>query len=93
MNGVGRVNEKHLSWEFWPIKCQCCPRIETNQLISTANQLTGFYMRATLTLKEGDKDGAYFKIRKLIYGLRFNSASGKVTFLVQKFPDRERVPS
>ena len=24
-----------------PIKCQCCPHIE-------ANQLTGFYMRATL---------------------------------------------
>ena len=25
-----------------------CPPIETNQLIWTANQLTGFYMRATL---------------------------------------------
>ena len=31
-----------------PIKCQCCPHIETSQLICTANQLTGFYMRATL---------------------------------------------
>ena len=30
------------------IKCQCCPHIETTQLICTANQLTGFYMRATL---------------------------------------------
>ena len=29
-------------------KCQCCPYIETSQLICTANQLTGFYMRATL---------------------------------------------
>ena len=28
-----------------PIKCQCCPHIET-----TANQLTGFYIRATLAL-------------------------------------------
>ena len=31
-----------------PIKCQCCPHIETSQLICKANQLTGFYMRATL---------------------------------------------
>ena len=34
----------------WPIKCQCCPHIETSQLICTANQSTGFYMRATMTL-------------------------------------------
>ena len=33
-----------------PIKCQCCPHIETSQLICTANQLTGFYMWATLAL-------------------------------------------
>ena len=31
-----------------PIKCQCCPHIETSQLICTANQLNGFYMWATL---------------------------------------------
>ena len=31
-------------------KCQCCPHIETSQLICTANQLTGFYTRATITL-------------------------------------------
>ena len=30
-----------------PIKCQCRPYIETSQLICTANQLTGVYMRAT----------------------------------------------
>ena len=30
------------------IKCQCCPHAETSQLIYTTNQLTGFYMRATL---------------------------------------------
>ena len=29
-------------------KCQCCPHIETSQLICFANQLTGIYMRATL---------------------------------------------
>ena len=31
-----------------PIKYQCCPHIETNQLICCANQLTGFCMRAIL---------------------------------------------
>ena len=25
------------------IICQCCPHLETSQLICTANQLTGFY--------------------------------------------------
>ena len=34
------------------IKCQFCPHIETSQLICIANQLTGFYMRATLALNE-----------------------------------------
>ena len=29
-------------------KRQCCLHIETSQLICAANQLTGFYMRATL---------------------------------------------
>ena len=33
-----------------PIKCQCCPHIETSQLIGPGNKLTGFYMRATLAL-------------------------------------------
>ena len=33
-----------------PIKCQCCPHIETSQLICWANQLTGFYKRTTLAL-------------------------------------------
>ena len=33
---------------FEPIKCQCCPHVETSQLICKANQLTGFYIRATL---------------------------------------------
>ena len=35
-----------------PIKCQCCSHIETSQLICTTNQLTGFYMRATLAFNE-----------------------------------------
>ena len=32
------------------IKCQCCPHIETSQLICCANQLTGFYMWAAQAL-------------------------------------------
>ena len=31
-------------------KCQCCPHIETSQLIFRANQLSSFYMSATLAL-------------------------------------------
>ena len=33
-----------------PMKCQCWPHIETRQLTCCVNQLTGFYMRATLAL-------------------------------------------
>ena len=48
------------SWESTPggvlyyltIKGQCCPHIENSQLICCANQLTGFYIRATLALNE-----------------------------------------
>ena len=43
------------TWVFfllfcYTIKCQCCTHIATSQLIYRANQLTGFYMRATLAL-------------------------------------------
>ena len=41
---------------FKPIKCQCCPHIETSQLIYKANQLTGFYMKATLAFNGLEKD-------------------------------------
>ena len=37
-----------ISSTFERIKCQCCTHIETIQLICCANQLTGFYMNATL---------------------------------------------
>ena len=33
-----------------PIKCQCCPHMETSQSICCANQLTGFSMRAAMAL-------------------------------------------
>ena len=39
-------------YQYEPTKCQCCPHIETSQLICCANQLTGFYMWATLTFTE-----------------------------------------
>ena len=39
-----------LEYFHQPIKRQCSPHIETSQLICTADQLTGFYMRATLAL-------------------------------------------
>ena len=35
---------------IYPIKHQCCPHIETSQLICCANELTGFYMKVTLAL-------------------------------------------
>ena len=34
------------------IKCKCCPDIETSQLICTANQFNGFYMRTTMAFNE-----------------------------------------
>ena len=51
-------------FDFWqklgfldkPINCQCCPHIETSQLICTANQLTGVYIRATATNNGLSKD-------------------------------------
>ena len=39
-------NNTHISRR--KILTHCCPHIETSQLICKANQLTGFYMRATL---------------------------------------------
>ena len=47
-----KVEQRLSYWRmrFWPIKCRCCPDIETSQLICCANQLTGFYTSATLAL-------------------------------------------
>ena len=41
---------KNAFYSMLTIKCQCCPHKETSQLICCANQLTGFYMRATQPL-------------------------------------------
>ena len=43
-------NFQFFRWCGKSIKCQCCPYIETSQLIWCANQLTFFYMRTTLAL-------------------------------------------
>ena len=38
--------------KYQPIKRQNCHQVDTNQLIYSANQLTGFYIMATLTINE-----------------------------------------
>ena len=43
---------KNAFYSMLTIKRQCCPHKETSQLICCANQLTGFYMRATQALNE-----------------------------------------
>ena len=49
LQSEGQISYRHGNdFLHQPIKFQCCPRIETSQLISYVNQLTGFYMRATL---------------------------------------------
>ena len=45
-----RFHTKTAILPYEPIKCQCCHHKETSQLICTASQLTGFYMRARLRL-------------------------------------------
>ena len=45
-----RFRLRHQTSDAQSIKCQCCTHMETSQLICCANQLTGFYMRATLAL-------------------------------------------
>ena len=45
-------------FDFQPSKCQCCPHIETSQLICCANQLTGFYMRVTLAFNRLNQNSA-----------------------------------
>ena len=53
-----------------PINCQCCPHMETSQVICTANQLTGVYMRATLAIN-GLKSNSLFPTcfrNVLLYG-------------------------
>ena len=49
-NNVVRLLIHSYNKEDQPIKCQCCPHIETSELICCANQFTGFYIRATLAL-------------------------------------------
>ena len=38
-------------FQLGSFKDQCSPHIETNQVISSANQLTGLYMRGALVVK------------------------------------------
>ena len=41
-----------ISWSYKLINCQSCHHIDTSQLISRPNQLTGFYMMATMAFNE-----------------------------------------
>ena len=45
------MRELHTRTSLSISKCQCCPHIETSQLICTENQLTGFYMRTALAFR------------------------------------------
>ena len=45
----------------YPIKNQCCPHIETSQLICTANQLTSFYIRGRLAFNGLNKNKEVIK--------------------------------
>ena len=56
---------------------QCCPHIETSQLIFTANQLTGFYMRAALALNELNKK-LHFLLTTKIQSIRAGNYRLKV---------------
>ena len=47
---ITRGSESKTYFISQPIKRQCCPHKETSPLICSANQLTGFYMRAKLAL-------------------------------------------
>ena len=75
-----------------PIQCQCCCYIETSKLTCTANQLTGFYMRETLTLNETNTSKQiqfYFweepvKQKKLRQAYIFRQMSGEISRLEQK---------
>ena len=56
-----------LIMKLTPIRCQCCPHIETSKLISTENQLTGFYMGTTLAFNELRAYGSSILALKLIH--------------------------
>ena len=64
------------------IKCQCCPPIETSQLIYTANQLTGFYMRATLAL-----NGLTFNLNLNLTSTQVPVKNLRLSFLRKIFSD------
>ena len=51
---------------FEPFNDQCPSHIETSQLISSANQLTGFFVRGTLIVKGLNVSKSLFCIRSLM---------------------------
>ena len=64
------------------MKYQCCPHIETIQFICCGNQLTGFYMRATLAFNGLKSNKKYIFEKKNIF-----------QFFEIKETHREKAPS
>ena len=69
------------------MKCQCCPHIETSQLICTANQLTGFYLKATLAL-----NGLKWLTPNTITDRQFNAKLSQFYFLSVSWQRLHRTP-
>ena len=72
-------------------KWQCCPHLETSQLICCANQLTGFYVRVTMEFN-GLKELPWIKKKKknnkilhakFICAISFNNAHREKLCLTQ----------
>ena len=66
---------KHKNVE--PIKCKCCPHIETSQLVCCENQLTGFYMRAALAFNGLRKVSKNFQITNALSNVNKIGPSSK----------------
>ena len=91
-------NNIQACYTFYPIQCQCCPHIETSQLICTANQLIGFYMRATLAfngllsvlLLIAGKSGNYLHSSNILSNVGSHGDGLQKTPQNQRFLDLDR---
>ena len=54
-------------------KCQCCPHIESSQLICIVNQFTGFYMRATLALNGLNPSISFDFVHYFLFTSKYNA--------------------
>ena len=77
--------------ELNPCKCQCFPHIKTSHLICTADQLTGFYMRATLSLNVLKSITLYNQIHQFCDN-KLQKLKWISTFFMKKFQKNIRLP-